>query len=63
MKIRIFPPIPVRHFDWCAIDEDTYDMTGVDEEGQPYSNHPVGYGRSEAEAIADLKEQLDECAM
>lgn len=52
MKIRvdnIFPPIPVRGFDWAAIDEDTYD-------GAPDSNnrHQIGYGRTRNAAIEDL---------
>jgi hypothetical protein len=34
---------------WTAIDDDTYDYDG-----------PVGYGKSEAEAISDLKEQLED---
>lgn len=41
-------PIPVRNFDWCAVDADTYDGEG-----------PVGYGATEAEAIADIEEQLE----
>ncbi|HET8636015.1 MAG TPA: hypothetical protein VFL96_04115 [Acidobacteriaceae bacterium] len=52
MKIRadfIFPPIPVRTFDWAAIDEDTYD-------GAPDSitRHQIGYGRTRDAAIEDL---------
>lgn len=39
---NVFPPIPIRSFDWCA----HYD----DPEG------PKGWGRTEAEAIADLTE-------
>ena len=39
----IFPPIPLRQFDWIAY----YDG---EEEGH------VGFGRTEAEAIADLQE-------
>jgi hypothetical protein len=39
----IFPPIPDRQFDWCAY----YDND---------DGHPCGYGRTEEEAIADLKE-------
>lgn len=38
---------------WSAIDNDTYD-------GAEDSNHPVGRGATEAEAITDLKEQLGE---
>jgi hypothetical protein len=40
-------PIPVRQFDWLATTED-YDL-----------GSPIGYGRTEAEAINDLKLQLD----
>lgn len=39
---NIFPPIPIRDFDWCAYFE------GEEERGQ------YGYGRTEAEAKADL---------
>lgn len=42
-------PIPLRQFDWDAIDDDTYDGEGC----------PVGYGATEQEAIGDLKEQLE----
>lgn len=45
-------PIPLRQFDWVAVTDD-YD-------GAPDSHCPVGYGRTEAEAVADLKEQLGE---
>jgi hypothetical protein len=51
MKIKtefVYPPIPVRAFDWQAYDDDTYDGSG-----------PVGTGATEAEAIDDLKEQLE----
>jgi len=41
-------PIPQRQFDWSAVD--------ADYEG----GNPIGYGRTEQEAIADLKEQLDD---
>jgi hypothetical protein len=42
---NIYPPIPLRQFDWSAV-RDNY------EPGQP-----IGYGRTEQEAIDDLKEQ------
>ncbi len=42
-------PIPMREFDWSAV-TDNYD--GAD------PPDPIGYGRTEAEAIADLLEQL-----
>lgn len=55
MKIRtdfIYPPIPVRDFDWSAVDGNTYD--GAEDAGPQC----IGYGRTEQEAIADLLEQL-----
>jgi len=42
------PPIPDRSFDWSAV-TDNYDL-----------GHPIGHGATEAEAIADLKQQLEE---
>ena len=51
MQIRteyIYPPIPIRSFDWCAYDDDL----GAD-------CSPVGYGATEQEAIDDLMEQID----
>ena len=42
------PPIPLRCFDWSATLAD-YD------EGDP-----VGYGATEAEAVEDLKEQMED---
>lgn len=44
----VYPPIPVRKFDWCAY----YD--GTDPEG------PAGWGHTEKEAILDLKALDDE---
>lgn len=44
-------PIPLRQFDWSAIDDDTYD-------GAEDSNCPVGYGATEQQAIDDLLEQM-----
>ena len=43
-------PIPLRNFDWCAYDDDTYD-------GAEDSNCPIGYGATEQAAIDDLMEQ------
>jgi hypothetical protein len=48
-----FPPIPIRSFDWSAWDDDTYD-------GAPESCCPIGRGATEAEAIADLLEMIEE---
>lgn len=42
-----------REFAWSAIDDASYD-------GAPDSHCPIGRGRTEAEAIADLQAQLDE---
>lgn len=58
MKIsvyNIYPPIPLRQFDWCAVDEETYD-------GAPDSRtrNQVGYGATEEEAIADLLSILED---
>ena len=49
MKIvtrHVYPPIPIRCYDWMAIRED-YD-----------EGHPQGWGATEAEAISDLTEQI-----
>jgi hypothetical protein len=43
----VHPPIPIRTADWCACVE------GQEENG------PYGWGATEADAIADLKERLD----
>ena len=51
MKIRTdfwMKPIPLRHFDWSAVDDDSYDGHGS----------PIGHGATEAEAIKDLMYQL-----
>jgi hypothetical protein len=57
MKITtsfVYPPIPLRQFDWCAYDDDSYD--GALDAGPQC----VGYGRTEEEAIADFREQWEE---
>ena len=48
-------PIPLRQFDWYAIDSSTYD-------GAPDSTtrHQIGFGRTEAEAVQNLLEILNE---
>lgn len=48
------PPIPLRQFDWSAIDEDTYD--GAPDSG---TRHQIGYGRTEADAIKELMEMFE----
>lgn len=44
---NICPPIPIRDYDWRAF------VDGQEEEG------PYGYGATEAEAIKELKAELD----
>lgn len=49
MKIiteHVRPPIPTRNCDWSAVTDDY----------EP--GHPIGWGATEQEAIADLKEKL-----
>lgn len=41
-------PIPPREFDWCAY------FDGAEESG------PIGHGRTEAEAVADLMQQMSD---
>jgi hypothetical protein len=48
MNIRTELACPPSH--WTAIDDDTYDGPGS----------PIGSGRTEQEAIADLLEQIEE---
>ena len=52
------PPMPVRSFDWSAYDASTYDAD-CDQDGY-FSNSPVGYGATEAEALADLQSQVED---
>lgn len=47
--VEDWKPIPVRDFDWCAVDDDTYDGEGC----------PIGYGATEETAIADLISQIE----
>lgn len=42
-----YPPIPVRSYDWSAVDDDTYEP-----------GNPIGRGATEQEAVDDLLEQL-----
>lgn len=51
VKVRtncICPPIPIRKYDWSAVDDSTYDGPGCS----------IGYGRTEQEAIEDLLAQM-----
>ena len=52
IKIRtehVFPPIPVREWDWSAVDDNTYEP-----------GCPIGWGRTKQAAIDDLIDQLSE---
>lgn len=44
-------PIPDRRYDWHAVDDDTYE-----------AGNPIGFGATEAEAIADLRNEIAERA-
>lgn len=60
-----YPPIPIRDFDWHALDANTYDTSyeGEDENGSIWSvSGFMGTGRTENEAIASLFDQLQEAA-
>lgn len=46
---HLYPPIPIRDFDWCATTSE-YDGEGC----------PIGFGRTEEAAIEDLREQLEQ---
>ena len=52
MKIRtefVYPPIPIRQFDWSAVDDDTYEPGCA-----------IGTGATELEAVKDLMQQLED---
>lgn len=49
-------PIPLRQFDWSAV-TDNYD--GAEDSG---NRGQIGFGRTEAEAVADLQQQLDDAS-
>ncbi|MGB7023884.1 MAG: hypothetical protein WBD73_08815 [Candidatus Acidiferrales bacterium] len=55
-----YPPIPVRNFDWSAIDANTYDADYDYEAGRYTSKSPHGTGASELDAINDLLDQIEE---
>jgi hypothetical protein len=51
MRIKtshVYPPIPIRDFDWCAWD---------DEVGE---DSPTGYGKTEQEAIDNLFYEIEQ---
>jgi len=45
---HVYPPIPLRSFDWCAYRDGQEELGGY------------GYGRTEQEAVADLLFQEEE---
>ena len=45
---HVYPPIPIRQYDWCAFREGNEEAGGY------------GWGRTEREAINSLLEQEDE---
>lgn len=47
---HVYPPIPIRDYDWSAVDDKTFDGPGSSQ----------GWGRTEAAAIADLIEQIQD---
>ena len=48
--LRVYPPIPIRSFDWCAY----YEGDWANEDG------PRGWGATREEAIEDLKGTTDD---
>lgn len=46
--VHVYPPIPIRRFDWCAYED------GTEEYG------PIGWGETESAALLDLIEQQEE---
>lgn len=49
----VHPPIPIRQFDWSAVDDNTYDGEGC----------KIGYGATEQEAIDDLLDQMNDSCL
>lgn len=56
---HVYPPIPVRSFDWSAV---TADYDGGDVDYDTSSRDPIGRGATEELAVADLIEQIEERA-
>lgn len=55
---HVYPPIPIRGFDWSAVTDD-YDVD-FDSECGYFTSHPHGHGATELEAIADLLDQVED---
>lgn len=49
----VYPPIPLRQFDWMAYEDDTYCGCGE-------CRCLTGHGATKQEAIADLMEQIED---
>lgn len=47
LTTHVRPPIPLRGFEWSAINEATYE-----------AGEPIGWGETEQQAINDLLEKL-----
>jgi hypothetical protein len=45
----VCPPIPMRCFDWCAVEDATYDGPG----------NPIGWGATIEEAVENLREEME----
>ena len=53
IKVRtehVYPPIPIRDYDWSAVDDNTFDGPGS----------ACGWGKTEQQAIDDLIEQIQD---
>ena len=55
----IFPPMPIREFDWQAYDDDAFDAE-IGDDGAAVSQSSIGYGRTAWAAVADLLQQLED---
>jgi len=61
----VYPPIPIRNYDWSAIDANTYEVSyeGEDETGSLYTvGGASGNGSTEQEAIDSLIDEILEAA-
>jgi hypothetical protein len=51
VTVHVYPPIPIRDYDWCAYDSSTYD--GAEDAG----HQTVGWGPTEEAAVLDFNKQ------
>ena len=54
-----FPPIPIRNYDYSAIDANTYDVDYEGGEYEVFRGGLIGYGPTPVDAINDLLDQLE----